>query len=88
MALYFDVRKRRKENAINSVNAEKQLKEAAEQIAAVICGTWSSKFDEIEWPCIMWVNWMADYAQTLGIEVWPTRLGEVYRIARLKLGKS
>jgi len=74
MALFFDARSKHSSGLITNEALEKQLADAIDQIATVICGRgWPDRFAEIEWPNIIWLNWMVGFAAHAldGVDLWP-----------------
>eukprot|EP01127_Copromyxa_protea_P022183 TRINITY_DN785_c0_g1_i1.p1 TRINITY_DN785_c0_g1~~TRINITY_DN785_c0_g1_i1.p1 ORF type:complete len:293 (+),score=43.81 TRINITY_DN785_c0_g1_i1:64-942(+) len=86
MALYFDVRQKHKEQSISPENLEKQLREAIDQIVTVLIGVWPPRFCEIEWPAMIWLNWMVGFGEHVGLDLWPKdKVPELFRVPKLRL---
>ena len=89
MALFFDLRTKHKKSEISPEILEKQLREAIDQIATVLVGAWPSRFDEIEWPALIWINWMTGFGKhALNLDVWPeSKVSKFCEVPGLRLGK-
>eukprot|EP01090_Pellita_catalonica_P021160 TRINITY_DN7847_c0_g1_i1.p1 TRINITY_DN7847_c0_g1~~TRINITY_DN7847_c0_g1_i1.p1 ORF type:complete len:515 (-),score=100.90 TRINITY_DN7847_c0_g1_i1:23-1423(-) len=74
LALFFRVRARIRDKGGKDVNDGdiEELKEAIDNMAQVLIGKWMSRFHEIEWPGTIWLNWMVNYADYVGVgDLWP-----------------
>jgi hypothetical protein len=68
---------------------ETQLREATDKIAHVIIGKkWPARFAEIEWPCLIWLNWIVAFGEFSGVQIWPEKLDRVFYYPGFKLGKE
>ena len=90
MALYFDLRYRHKASptSITPEAFDKQLNEAIDNIATVMTGVWQDRFCEIEWPTMIWLNWMVGFGKHVrGIDFWPEKkVQRVFEVEGLAFG--
>lgn len=91
MAIYFDVRLQCKDSSATrealGVQFEKELKESTSHLATVLLEEWPPRFNEIEWPTTVWLNWITEFGLYLGIDVWPCKISKGYRVAEIRFGE-
>jgi len=84
LALFLDARKKLEDgSSIESLKS--QLVDSCKQICSVLNGTWVSRFDEIEFPALIWLNWIVGFAKHHNLEIWPEEIPIVFRVDSLKL---
>lgn len=84
LALFIDCRKKLEEGAsIESVKP--QFIESCANIANVLTGSWVSRFAEVEYPALIWLNWVVCFAKFKGLDVWPETIPAVFRLDKFKL---
>eukprot|EP00854_Cymbomonas_tetramitiformis_P008480 gene8480-10074_t len=52
-------------------DVDSELRKAISHLVRVIKGSWASRFDEIEWPCLLLLSWVVGWAEWK----WPDRFG-------------
>eukprot|EP00656_Telonema_subtile_P050939 TRINITY_DN6726_c0_g3_i3.p1 TRINITY_DN6726_c0_g3~~TRINITY_DN6726_c0_g3_i3.p1 ORF type:complete len:342 (+),score=72.55 TRINITY_DN6726_c0_g3_i3:247-1272(+) len=60
-------------------DAQEQLATALEHMAVVLCKQWPSRFAEVEFPCLLMLNWMLSWGAHKGFRkdaIWPKSLSE------------
>jgi hypothetical protein len=89
MALFFDARNKQKSGNFPGKNLKRQLRESTENISHVIIGKmWSPRFAEIEWPCLIWLNWIVGFGEFCGFDVWPAKVEKIFYYPGFKMGKE
>jgi len=78
LALYMDVRAQHKKG-VAADKFKAQLKEAIAEISKVLTGEWVDRFNEIEWPACIWINWMVQFGKFAGLgDLWPENISRVF----------
>lgn len=87
MALYFDVRKKYKNGEISQEELKERVNEAIQNLAVVLCGKWPDRFFEIEWPVLIWLNWIVGFAAHAELgDLWPNNVEEFCRVPGMAFG--
>jgi len=88
LALFMQARKLVSEYSNEKERIVSTLKEAISEVSKVVTGTWVDRFNEIEWPAIIWVNWIVNYASHHGFgDLWPDNsLTRSFYVPKLSLG--
>lgn len=89
MALFFDARKRHKNNTISKEKLASQLREAIDNIGTVLVNDkWPNRFSEIEWPALIWINWMVSFAKyALNEDFWPAKVEKFCHVKDIHFGE-
>ena len=50
--------------------------------------TWPNRFHEIEWPVLIWINWIVGFAEHVGVsgDIWSKKVEEFCRVKGLTMG--
>jgi len=85
LALFMEVREKLKKNTPVEKLAP-QLKEAISEVSKVLTGTWVPRFAEIEWPAMIWLNWMVNFGLHAGFgDIWPAQITRTFCIPKLSI---
>jgi len=71
MAKFFRVRLAPHEYADKEAR-ESELRATVALLTDVVCGSWPGRFSECEWPVLMLLSWICDWAEFKGFgSLWP-----------------
>jgi hypothetical protein len=67
LAHFVNVRRQKEKVPSQPINQE-ELTQAIELVTKVLGKTWQSRFAEIEYPALVWLNWMVGYGKHHGLK--------------------
>jgi L1 cell adhesion molecule like protein len=77
LSLFFQLRSKIGGAEMNAAATKDMLRCALESAAKVVTGNWAHRFQEVEWPALLALNWIASYGLHCGHTVedlWPSDL--------------